>query len=78
NSYEPGAKLSLHQDKDEPALRAPMVSVSLGVPAVFQFGGLRRSEPLQRIILQHGHNEVGGGESRRFDHGSQPRNPGYH
>lgn len=54
NRYAPGAKLSLHQDKDEPDLRAPIVSVSLGVPAVFQFGGLRRSDPLQRILLEHG------------------------
>ncbi|VFS03914.1 AlkB protein [Salmonella enterica subsp. houtenae] len=54
NRYATGAKLSLHQDKDEPDLRAPIVSVSLGVPAVFQFGGLRRSDPLQRILLEHG------------------------
>jgi DNA alkylation damage repair protein AlkB len=46
NRYAVGAKLSLHQDKDEPDLRAPIVSVSLGLPAVFQFGGLRRNDPL--------------------------------
>ncbi len=72
NRYAPGAKLSLHQDKDEPDLRAPIVSVSLGVPAVFQFGGLRRSDPLQRILLEHGDIVVWGGESRLFYHGIQP------
>jgi DNA alkylation damage repair protein AlkB len=54
NRYVPGAKLSLHQDKDEPDLRAPIVSVSLGLPAVFQFGGLKRNDPLQRLMLEHG------------------------
>lgn len=48
NRYAVGAKLSLHQDKDEPDLRAPIVSVSLGLPAVFQFGGLRRNDPLKQ------------------------------
>lgn len=47
NRYAPGAKLSLHQDKDEPDLRAPIVSVSLGLPAIFQFGGLKRNDPLK-------------------------------
>ena len=51
NRYTPGAKLSLHQDKDEPDLRAPIVSVSLGLPAIFQFGGLRRNDPLKRVLL---------------------------
>ncbi len=50
----PGAKLSLHQDKDEPDLRAPIVSVSLGLPAIFQFGGLKRNDPLKRLLLEHG------------------------
>lgn len=54
NRYAPGAKLSLHQDKDEPDLRAPIVSVSLGLPAIFQFGGLKRSDPLKRLLLEHG------------------------
>ncbi|MDI5820555.1 DNA oxidative demethylase AlkB, partial [Salmonella enterica subsp. enterica serovar Kentucky] len=78
NRYAPGAKLSLHQDKDEPDLRAPIVSVSLGVPAVFQFGGLRRSDPLQRILLEHGDIVVWGGESRLFYHGIQPLKVGFH
>lgn len=59
-----GQKLSLHQDKDEPDLRAPIVSVSLGLPAVFQFGGLRRNDPLKRLMLEHGDVVVWGGESR--------------
>jgi len=78
NRYLPGAKLSLHQDKDEPDLRAPIVSVSLGLPAVFQFGGLRRSDPLKRLLLEHGDVVVWGGPSRLFYHGVQPLKPGQH
>lgn len=78
NRYAPGAKLSLHQDKDEPDLRAPIVSVSLGLPAVFQFGRLKRSDPLQRLLLEHGDVVVWGGESRLFYHGIAPLKPGYH
>lgn len=78
NRYVPGAKLSLHQDKDEPDLRAPIVSVSLGLPAVFQFGGLKRSDPLTRILLEHGDVVVWGGESRLFYHGIQPLKAGFH
>ncbi|WP_348265754.1 alpha-ketoglutarate-dependent dioxygenase AlkB, partial [Salmonella enterica] len=69
--YAPGPKLSLQEDKDEPDLRAPIISVSLGVPAVFQFGGLGRSDPIQRILLQDGDIVVWGGESRVFYHGIQ-------
>ena len=68
NRYVPGAKLSLHQDKDEPDLRAPIVSVSLGLPAIFQFGGLKRNDPLKRLLLEHGDVVVWGGESRLFYH----------
>ncbi|WP_318386659.1 DNA oxidative demethylase AlkB [Enterobacter sp.] len=78
NRYAPGAKLSLHQDKDEPDLRAPIVSVSLGLPAVFQFGGRKRSDPLTRLMLEHGDVVVWGGESRLFYHGIQPLKPGEH
>ncbi|MEX5411794.1 DNA oxidative demethylase AlkB [Atlantibacter hermannii] len=78
NRYQPGAKLSLHQDKDEPNLAAPIVSVSLGLPAVFQFGGLTRSAPLQRIMLEHGDVVVWGGPSRLFYHGIQPLKAGEH
>ena len=65
NRYQPGTKLSLHQDKDEHNLRAPIVSVSLGLPAIFQFGGLRRNDPLQRVLLEHGDVVVWGGEFGR-------------
>lgn len=78
NRYLPGAKLSLHQDKDEPDLAAPIVSVSLGLPAVFQFGGSRRSDPLKRLLLEHGDVVVWGGPSRLFYHGIQPLKPGHH
>ncbi|NTX70495.1 DNA oxidative demethylase AlkB [Lelliottia amnigena] len=78
NRYAPGAKLSLHQDKDEPNLRAPIVSVSLGLPAIFQFGGLQRNDPLKRLMLEHGDVVVWGGESRLFYHGIQPLKPGQH
>ena len=78
NRYCPGAKLSLHQDKDEQDLRAPIVSVSLGLPAIFQFGGLQRSDPLQRLLLEHGDVVVWGGESRLFYHGIQPLKAGHH
>ncbi|HDR2794670.1 MULTISPECIES: DNA oxidative demethylase AlkB [Enterobacter] len=78
NRYAVGAKLSLHQDKDEPDLRAPIVSVSLGLQAVFQFGGLRRNDPLKRLMLEHGDVVVWGGESRLYYHGIQPLKPGFH
>lgn len=78
NRYAVGAKLSLHQDKDEPDLRAPIVSVSLGLPAVFQFGGLKRNDPLKRLMLEHGDVVVWGRESRLYYHGVQPLKPGVH
>jgi len=78
NRYLPGAKLSLHQGKDEPDLAAPIVSVSLGLPAIFQFGGIRRSDPLKRLLLEHGDVVVWGGPSRLFYHGIQPLKPGQH
>lgn len=78
NRYAPGAKLSLHQDKDEADLRAPIVSVSLGLPAVFQFGGLKRNDPQQRLLLEHGDVVVWGGPSRLFYHGILPLKPGHH
>lgn len=78
NRYALGAKLSLHQDKDEANLRAPIVSVSLGLPAVFQFGGLKRSDPLKRLMLEHGDVVVWGGASRLFYHGISPLKAGQH
>ncbi len=69
NRYEPGAKLSLHQDKDEQDFSNPIVSVSLGLPATFQFGGLKRTDPIAKYILHHGDVVVWGGPSRLFYHG---------
>lgn len=69
NRYRPGARLSLHQDKDEQDLNAPIVSVSLGLPAIFQFGGNSRSGAAQRIELRHGDVLVWGGPSRLAYHG---------
>jgi alkylated DNA repair protein (DNA oxidative demethylase) len=69
NRYEPGAKLSLHQDKDEASYAHPIVSVSLGLPATFQFGGPKRADPVRRVALEHGDVVVWGGPSRLFHHG---------
>ncbi|MBR0694591.1 DNA oxidative demethylase AlkB [Bradyrhizobium lablabi] len=78
NRYVPGAKLSLHQDKDELDFSAPIVSVSLGLPAVFLFGGLRRSDTPRRYRLEHGDVAVWGGPSRLFFHGIAPLADGEH
>jgi len=69
NRYEPGAKMSLHQDKNERDMSQPIVSVSLGLPALFLFGGLRRNDRAKRIPLDHGDVVVWGGPSRLFFHG---------
>ena len=78
NRYEPGAKLSLHQDKDESAFDAPIVSVSLGLPATFLFGGLKRADPQRRVPLEHGDVVVWGGPSRLAYHGVLPLKDGEH
>lgn len=72
NRYEPGARLSLHQDRDERHLGAPIVSVSLGLPATFLFGGLKRSDPTRRYRLEHGDVVVWGGPARLAFHGVAP------
>ena len=72
NRYEPGARLSLHQDKDEGSMDAPIVSVSLGLPAVFLFGGLKRSDKPMRYRLLHADVMVWGGPSRLAYHGVAP------
>jgi len=69
NRYEPGTKLSLHQDKDEPDRAAPIVSISLGVPAIFLWGGLRRADRPRRLRLESGDVVVWGGSSRLVFHG---------
>jgi DNA oxidative demethylase len=78
NRYEPGARLTLHQDKDERDFREPIVSVSLGVPAVFLFGGLKRKERPLRLDLVHGDVVVWGGPSRLRYHGVAPLKPAAH
>jgi alkylated DNA repair protein (DNA oxidative demethylase) len=78
NRYEPGARMSLHQDKDERDFGAPIVSVSLGLPAVFQFGGTRRCETPRRVPLAHGDVVVWGGSSRLRYHGVLPLKEGQH
>jgi alkylated DNA repair protein (DNA oxidative demethylase) len=78
NRYEPGARLTLHQDRDEHDHRHPIVSVSLGLPATFLFGGLRRSERPHRLPLQHGDVVVWGGPSRLAYHGVSPLADGTH
>jgi len=72
NRYAPGARMSLHQDKDEQDFDAPIVSVSLGIPAIFLFGGLKRSDKPRRFRLAHGDVVVWGGPSRLFFHGVAP------
>ena len=76
--YEPGARLSLHQDRDESDLESPIVSISLGLPAVFLFGGQRRSEWANRVPLAHGDVVVWGGPSRLRFHGVMPLGDGEH
>jgi alkylated DNA repair protein (DNA oxidative demethylase) len=78
NRYLPGAKMSLHQDKDETDFAAPIVSVSLGLPAVFLFGGLKRSDKPRRFRLQHGDIAVWGGPTRLNFHGVAPLADGEH
>jgi alkylated DNA repair protein (DNA oxidative demethylase) len=78
NRYEPGAKLSLHQDKNERDFEQPIVSVSLGLPAIFQFGGLERSDKVTRIPVIHGDVVVWGGSARLRYHGVAPLKDGRH
>ena len=72
NRYRPGARMSLHQDRDEHDLGAPIVSVSLGLPATFLFGGLKRSDTPRRFRLAHGDVVVWGGPARLAFHGVAP------
>ena len=78
NLYEPGARMSLHQDRDEGDFGAPIVSVSLGLPAIFLFGGLQRSDKTQRYRLEHGDIVVWGGPARLVFHGVAPLADGEH
>jgi alkylated DNA repair protein (DNA oxidative demethylase) len=78
NRYVPGARMSLHQDRDELDFGAPIVSVSLGLPAVFLFGGLQRSDRPRRFRLEHGDVAVWGGPARLAFHGVAPLADGEH
>jgi DNA oxidative demethylase len=78
NRYEPGARLTLHQDKDERDFEAPIVSVSLGLPATFLFGGMRRKDRPHRLRLENGDIAVWGGPARRAYHGIAPLAQGDH
>lgn len=78
NRYEPGAKMSLHQDRNEEDMSAPIVSVSLGLPATFLFGGQARSDKTTRVVLEHGDVVVWGREARLRFHGVLPVKEGSH
>lgn len=78
NRYVPGAKMSLHQDKNEHRYDAPVVSVSLGLPAIFLFGGHERGDKTQKISLFHGDVVVWGGVDRLRFHGVMPIKEGTH
>lgn len=78
NRYEPGARMSLHQDKDERDFREPIVSVSLGLPATFLFGGDKRADKAERVALSHGDVVVWGGPTRLRYHGVLALKSGLH
>jgi len=78
NRYVPGARLTLHQDRNETDFGAPIVSVSLGLPAIFLWGGLSRSAPVRRIRLTSGDVVVWGGPSRLTFHGIDILKDGEH
>ena len=78
NRYIPGAKLSIHQDRDENDVWAPIVSVSLGLSAIFLWGGKRRADPVRRLRLESGDIVVWGGPARFVYHGVAPLGDGQH
>lgn len=78
NRYQSGARLSLHQDKNERDFGQPIVSASLGVPAIFLFGGSRRGDKPIRVPLEHGDVVVWGGPARLRYHGVMPLKAGHH
>jgi alkylated DNA repair protein (DNA oxidative demethylase) len=78
NRYQPGARLTLHQDKNERDYGAPIVSVSIGLPAVFLWGGLARGDRPQRVPLSHGDVVVWGGPARLVFHGVDTLRRGEH
>ena len=78
NRYAPGTRLTLHQDRDEDDQAAPIVSVSLGLPATFLFGGFARGDKTVRVPLAHGDVVVWGGVDRMRFHGVLPIHDGRH
>lgn len=78
NRYQAGSKLGLHQDRDEKDAWAPIVSVSLGLPAVFLWGGKHRRDPLRRLLVESGDVAVWGGPARFVYHGVAPLKDGRH
>lgn len=78
NSYLPGNRLTLHQDRNEKDFSQPIVSVSLGLPATFLLGGHERAARTEKIGLQHGDVMVWGGEDRLRFHGILPLKDGHH
>jgi alkylated DNA repair protein (DNA oxidative demethylase) len=78
NRYEPGSRLTLHQDKNEQDFTQPIVSVSLGLPATFLFGGIDRSDKTVRVHVHHGDVIVWGGPARLRYHGINPLKDGVH
>ncbi|MPN16787.1 Alpha-ketoglutarate-dependent dioxygenase AlkB [bioreactor metagenome] len=78
NRYAPGARLSLHQDRDERDFGAPIISISLGLPAVFLWGGDKRSDPYRTLTLTHGDVLLWGGVDRLRYHGVRPVAHGLH
>ena len=78
NRYATGARMGLHQDKDEQDMAQPIVSISLGLPAIFQFGGAKRNDKVERILLENGDAVVWGGPDRLRYHGIQPLKQGEH
>ena len=78
NRYAAGARLSMHQDRDEKDLRAPIVSVSLGLPATFAWGGDERADKARKVALHHGDVVVWGGPSRLRFHGVLALKDGEH
>ena len=78
NRYQPGARMGLHRDQDEADFAAPIVSVSLGLPCTFLWGGLARQNPVKRLVLTHGDVLVWGGPTRLVFHGVSPLKEGLH
>jgi alkylated DNA repair protein (DNA oxidative demethylase) len=78
NRYEAGARLALHQDRNERDFGSPIVSVSLGLPATFLWGGQSRATRPRRVPLVHGDVVVWGGAARLTFHGVHPLAEGRH